>query len=623
MNAPKMCALMGALLFILAGCEHDKFELDHRVETFKVDISRIEASGVVSSGSGRGYSSDDPLPIPLQTVKLRVTVVAYDEHGEVYTDFERPVSFRVTPGEIKKVTSSNAELSNLLLAPMKGGITDGEVTIEVANVYGSVVVWAQDSAPEMAYAEPAATSDASGGDETGNATYAYQEPVKARDWEAAAPYRTHVAGASQAIHFGSPNVIDMQRMEEYDSFTTASSCSEGIATCTINNRTSAFVSNFLTINAMPPYECLVVTAITNAGFYVTDLSAHYADLEGDTSHRLQMEPYTRALSHFGHLFVYNFSYPDDLALGDCLKTITGTVQEFSGNTQVTFPSWIKNDKYVTDKSLIPDPVEMVFDPAKMVGSYCRQGTPEDDPCYEDTRANGYRLCMAYRDRSTQYACKGEAGEAMPCTQNGFKDNIELEFIHCAHNWRNFDSESLESALIKFTNVKPSNKFVDCDSNGNGVVGFFNYSSYDDNGLNTNVFQWRCTAEEFEEDNADCECYRNCAVGYDPENPDRKDLICTELNAYESYGQWIIELEDMLHTRINIQTGTAIPQLDPRIFDQERSGADYSACRLNVTGILSQTQAARPRWIIMARDSEDVCASSAPGTCPESIAQCAE
>lgn len=620
MKAKNLCALMGALLFTLVGCEHDKFELDHRIETFKVDINRIEASRIVSTGTGQGYSSDDPLPIPLQTVKLRVTVVAYDEKGEVYTDFDRPVSFRVTPGQILSVSSSNAELSALFLAPMKGGMTDGEVTIEVANVYGSVVVWAQDSAPEMIYTEPVASSDAAGGDETGNANYTFQVPAEPVDWEAAAPYRTHAAGASRPVYFGSPNVIDMQRMDEYDSFTTASSCSAGIEKCTINNRTSAFVANFLTINAMAPYECLVVTAITNAGFYVTDLSAHYADLEGDKSHRLRMEPYTRALSHFGHLFVYNFSYPDDLALGDCLKTITGTVQEFSGNTQVTFPSWTKNDRYVTDESLIPDPVEMVFDPEKSSVVY-----PETD----DTRSNGYRLCMAYRDRSTQYACTPDAGElksseTLPCATNGLKNNLELEFVHCAHNWRNFDAESLESALIKFTNVKPSNKFVDCDSNGNGVVGFFNYSSYDENGVNTEVYQWRCSAEEFDEDNADCECYRNCAIGYDPDNPERRDLICTELNAFETYGQWIVELEDMLHTRINVQTGTAIPQLDPRIFDSESSGgADYSQCRLNITGILSQTQAARPRWIIMARDSADVCASSAPGTCPDLIAQCAE
>lgn len=628
MNARKLCALMGALLFSLAGCEHEKFELEQRVETFKVDITQIQTSGTTSSGSGAGFSIDDPLPIPLGSVKLKVSVMAIDKDGQHDASFNRPVSFRVTPGQIQSVSTNTtvpeaADLSQLFLAPMVGGMSAGEITIEVANVFGSVVVWAQDSAPEMTYAAPTSSSDASSGDETGNANYTYQAPAQPKDWEAAAPYRTHAAGASQTIYFGSPNVIDMQRMEEYDSYTTASNCADGIGSCTINNRTSSFIANFLTINAMPPYECLVVTAITNAGFYVTDLSAHYADLEGDTSHRLQMEPYTRALSHFGHLFVYNFSYPDDLALGDCLKTITGTVQEFSGNTQVTFPSWTKNERYTTDKTLIPEPIEMVFDSERMVGKYCKLGTLEDDPCYVDERSNGYRLCMAYRDRSTQYACKGEAKEAMPCTSNGFKDNLELEFVHCAHNWRNFDSESLESALIKFTNVKPSNEFVDCDSNGNGVVGFFNYSSYDENGVNTSVYQWRCSAEEYAEDDVDCECYRDCAVGHDPADPTRKDRICTEINSYESYGQWIIELEDMLHTRINIQTGTAIPQLDPRVFDMNFSGVDYSQCRLNVTGILSQTQAARPRWIIMARDSGDVCASSAPGTCPDIIAPCAE
>lgn len=610
MKARNLCALMGALLFSLSGCEHDEFKLEHRLETFKVEINKIAVAGVTSTGSGQGYSSAAPFNIPLQSVKLWVTVVAYDEKGEFLSDFNRPVSFRVTPGVLKSVSSNSSALKGLMLAPMKNGMNDGEIIVEVANVYGPVVLWAQDSAAEKTYSAPVTSTGSEAGDETGRSSYAFSEPTEIQDDPASAPYRTYTAGASKAIYFETPTIIDMQRMDEYDSATTASNCSAGIDQCTINNRTSAFISNFLTINAMKPLECLVVTAITNAGFYVTDLSAHYAELDGDTSFRLQMEPYTRALSHFGHLFVYNFSYPDDLMLGDCLKAVTGTVQEFSGNTQITFPSWIKNDKYVTDKSLIPEPVEMIFDPDKMAVTY---------PEKEDTRSNGYRLCMAYKDRSTRYACAEV--ENMPCTNSGFKNNLELEFIHCAHNWRNFDSESLESALIKFTNVKPSNKFVDCDSNGNGVVGFFNYSNYDQNGNATETYQWWCSAEDIEADNADCECYRDCAVGHDPENPSRKDLICTELNAFETYGQWIIELEDKLHTRINIQTGTALPQLNPRVFDKNFSGIDYSQCRMNVTGILTQTQAARPRWIIMARDSDDICASSAPGTCPELIAQC--
>ena len=620
----QLCALLGAfILFLtgLTGCEADKVRLEKdRVETFKVEILKIESSGKTYQGSEAGRDSASPLPIPLQTVKVTLSIAAYDKDGEFYANFNRPVSFRVTPGEIKSVKSSRSDLSDYMLAPMSGGLNDGDIVVEIANVYGPVVLWVQDAPPAMVYDKV----DADDGEGT---AIPFTEPAAIKDWPEAAPYRTYAAGATRKMYFGEPNIIDMQRMDEYNA-TTNSACAQGIANCTINNRTSAFVSNFVTIHAMEPQECMVVTAITNAGFYVTDLSAHYADMDGDKGKRLQMEPYQRSLSHFGHLFVYNFSYPDDLQLGDCIKTITGTVQEFSGNTQVTFPSWTKNDRYVTDETLIPEPMEMVFDINAIAGTYCPANTPETDECFVDSRSNGYRLCVAYKDRASQYVCKPDEGssksrELLPCTTNGVKNNHELEFVHCAHNWRNFDAESLESSLIKFTNVKPSNEFQDCDKNGNGVVGFFNYQSFgytglpDDGTHESNEYGWFCSKEEFDEDDADCECFVNCSVGYDPDDPDRRDRICTELNSFESYGQWIIELEDVLHTRINLQTGTAIPQLDPRVFDKNA----YPECRLNVTGILSQTQAARPRWIIMARDSADVCASSAEGTCPEIIAQC--
>lgn len=631
MKIRQLCALLGASIIALSGCDEDEVKLEKdRLETFKVDVVKIESSGVTSTGSGAGYASDDPLPIPLNTVKVTLNIAAYDKDGEFYSNFNRPVSFRVTPGEIKSVQSKNAVLAGYSLAPMLNGVNDGTITVELANVYGPVVLWVQDAPPAMVYPAPVSASGAEGDGDSGGTDYVFSEPTSITDWPEAAPYRTYAAGASQKMYFGEPNIIDMQRMDEYTAQTAKapSNCTEGIANCTVNNRTSAFVSNFLTINAMEPLECMVVTAITNAGFYVTDLSAQMADDDGDHSMRLQMEPYTRALSHFGHLFVYNFSYPDDLQLGDCIKTITGTVQEFSGNTQVTFPSWTKNEQYVTDASMIPEPLEMVFDTDAIGGTYCPANTPVTDPCYVDNRSNGYRLCMAYKDRSSQYVCKPDEGsskssDSLPCLTNGVKNNNELEFVHCAHNWRNFDAESLESSLIKFTNVKPSNEFVNCDKNGNGVIGFFNYQSYGFTGLpldgthDSGEYGWFCTKEEFDEDDDDCVCFVNCSIGYDPENPERKDRICTELNSFESYGQWIIELEDVLHTRINLQTGTAIPQLDPTIFN----GNAYPDCRMNVTGILSQTQAARPRWIIMARDSGDICASSGEDTCPDVIPLC--
>ena len=46
---------------------------------------------------------------------------------------------------------------------------------------------------------------------------------------------------------------------------------------------------------------------------------------------------------FDSLFVYTYSAPTNLYVGDHLLTLTGSVQEFSGDTQLDFPAWLKVD----------------------------------------------------------------------------------------------------------------------------------------------------------------------------------------------------------------------------------------------------------------------------------------
>ena len=81
----------------------------------------------------------------------------------------------------------------------------------------------------------------------------------------------------------------------------------------------------------------------------------------------------------------------------------------------------------------------------------------------------------------------------------------------------------------------------------------------------------------------------------------------------------VQLEDRWSVRINVATRDALPLFDPRDFAKP----EHAGCTVDLVGILRQTQAARPRWIVFARDQEDVCCRAPEGkSCPTGIPVCA-
>ncbi len=77
---------------------------------------------------------------------------------------------------------------------------------------------------------------------------------------------------------------------------------------------------------------MVITAVTNSGFYVTDLAS-------------QTTPPPS-------LFVYNFSRPYGVYRYQMICQLTGGIQEHLGDTQITFPDWISYDDCKTSDSLL-------------------------------------------------------------------------------------------------------------------------------------------------------------------------------------------------------------------------------------------------------------------------------
>ncbi len=533
------------LALSLAGCQAcvTYVPLDeNRVQSFQVEITGINPAPPAGK---TGDSEKTALPIPLTPIELKVKVTAIDSKGDVAVDFDRPVSFRVTPGNLVgvRLKGSTSNTADMML-PAAGGVAEGSVLVE--KVFGGMRLWAMDAPPPPVFSLPT---------DTGGTGLPDAGPTAVED---GGLERTFAAGLSRVVYFAKPTLADVQR-----SPLLVPGCT---SKCKIDNRQSPFVGNFLTIDAPMPVGDMIVTAVTAEGFYVTDKLAK----------QLPLPVYQDTVGTFGHMYVYNYSYPDGLSVGDRVLSLTGTVQEFSGDTQMTFPSWVRREGDPRPQD-IPDP--MLFD-------FSNESTA--DPA---KRSVGFKLCKI----NTAYAPK-------------FPSMDQL----CGYSNDNIDIESMESALVKIENVKPSTAFADCDTNGNAEIPPFRWMVADGpNGPDFNNASWGCDPGP---DQADCTCNKDCVTS----GGQYEGVVCSELNTYRNYGQWVVQLEDKWKARINVATRDALPDFDPREFTKP----EHAGCTVDITGILRQVQAARPRWLILARTDADVCCRApADKTCPAKIPVC--
>jgi hypothetical protein len=83
-----------------------------------------------------------------------------------------------------------------------------------------------------------------------------------------------------------------------------------------------------------------------------------------------------------------------------------------------------------------------------------------------------------------------------------------------------------------------------------------------------------------------------------------------------------------HMRINLLTKDAVPELSIDCSPSDPDGAKAQQCRdlqgatFDIIGHLRQVQPARPRWMVIPRDPDDVCCYPGPGLeCPKPIKPC--
>ena len=102
-----------------------------------------------------------------------------------------------------------------------------------------------------------------------------------------------------------------------------------------------------------------------------------------------------------------------------------------------------------------------------------------------------------------------------------------------------------------------------------------------------------------------------------------DKVCTELTTFSTFGQWVAVIPDSTGsyatgTRINVATRDALSTFNPLDLQDDK----YANVTFDIAGMLSQVQAARPRWLVYSRDPGDICCHrNGAETCPTGVRDC--
>lgn len=360
--------------------------------------------------------------------------------------------------------------------------------------------------------------------------------------DAGRPVPSYAAGVGETLTFAQPTLADINQLPPNG-----------------DNADSAYAGDYVEMDLIDPdtgdlTRELLVTAIFNEGFYATDLTE---------------APHPNYPGHFGSLYVYTYSYPEYLLPGDRLERLTGTLMDFSGHTQISFPTFVAAD---------------------------------DD---------GEGLAaLAHLEATAPVISPTICG-------GGSTSSVQSQEL-CGYSSSNLHLESMESAVVVVANAEVPSLWVRCDFDGDGqVASFGQYQATGDEPAGQPLPAFGC----FEAD-PECDCNIACLTSGKFESDvegrsfDATGTVCAELTNYERYGQYPVRLiTDSTRPRINVATRDSVPAFDPR--------AEGSAgATIRVRGVLRHVRAARPRWMVTARDPSDLCCTDS-ASCPAGLVPCAD
>lgn len=523
MKSSAFRALGASAALSLTGCVDEFVDVPNELSSFTVTFDELTPTG----------SPDAQLPAPRGTLWLGVRANAFGTDGKPLA-WNGRARVKVTPGAINAVKDDRDGLSADNALVFVDGVASGQV--EIKSVHSDARIWLVDDLPD---------SD------------------------------THAVGVTPIVYFDEPTLADINSIPPGGDNFTSLYVDGGTVGDFVRMERDGFVFEGRETAEDPcalaepgaTKRDLIVTATTPTGFYVTDLAE---------------PPHPTLPGNFAHAFVYNFGFPEGLEPGKRLYLLAGTIQEFSGNTQITSPTYRV--------------------------SYCPFVAGDDT---DAVRAQQRTLELA----------KLHELEANAPVIGGATCGTGVSLQSCGYSSSNLAMESLESAVVQIPEAKLPDMWVRCDFDGDGQVSTFAQIGS----------SFGCA----DENDAECACNLACQTSAKFPSPDSKfeashadkafdatGKLCAERTGYQGFGQYIVQIIDngVPGPRINLTSRDAFPEFDPEL--EENLGA-----HVRVRGNLQQVRAARPRWVVQARGADerndtDVCCL--PGEfCPAGLQPCTE
>ncbi len=572
--------------FGLSGCVVEESRVKEGLGSFKVELLSVDpfTKSAGCEGAPNQGSKDCPRPFAVadSPVGVRLKIQALDRKGAPLK-WDGSALLDVRPAEFFNVGPGGK------LVRFVDGVSD-EVEAQIVHGFGQVRFWAEDC-----------------GSTTAPGSFA--------------------TGVSAALYFESPRVDQLnETMDNTTSPLTPKASNACVITGdprygigTDRDGKTAFVgySNGNAVNAPPPAvgnfvelvgctraqydealaagtQCnrgpLVVTGIGNEGFYLSDINVN------------------SMATGFNHLYVFNFNYPENLELGDIVTRLRGSPVEFSGSTQMGNPVW-ERDGVGLGKDLIPAAVTVGKD---LYSSSLRTFGRNESEALELEKLEGAVVCM---DNIAP------ASRLVQCDVNS-SGRIEREGCLLG---------SVDAPLPPL-----------CSSGGSGLAPAppacdsrserpfcLDMSTIADNFVQLDDSELVGLNEEERQVEKETKALELCGLtGYLPSNPAEycceracyNDFSCSDESSLTVYGQWTGDINgrytaqgETLPTKIAVITRDADPDFDPIRFAKEQLEKPQSERQtLRVVGNLRQVLAARPVWVLIARNKGDI---EVNGVCP--------
>jgi hypothetical protein len=291
-----------ALLFVLVACTIEGEKLTG-LSSFHVVVTQVNAGGLPTSAQPFAANRGEKVDAWAFTIEARTPT------GKL-ADWSGMVRLSVRPGTVVSVEGDGSNGRNIAVLHGKA--------VGVANVtatYGPSVLWVTDLGyePGPAGRKPACSN---GKDDDGDKLVDFPtDPGCAFADDDSEEEGSSATGVAAPVHYALPTIADVQGY----------------------GAKSPYPNEGMQLNTDEPQH-VVVTRVASTGFYATDVSGQ--------------------ANGYNNIYAFNFAVPPGMQVCDHITYLAGTVNEFFGFTELSFPSWRLEYVYKEEDCLVPEPTEL-------------------------------------------------------------------------------------------------------------------------------------------------------------------------------------------------------------------------------------------------------------------------